>query len=216
MKATAVLTALSLGSLTFGSAATIVDTTYSYDIAPGFSGGGGLYLDDLAGTTLNQANTPFSAGDLNDGVVYNGTNPVTDNGGINSMVAWNPAPLPATIIFDLGGAYSVNDVVITGYAWTPFNLGQPGSVTISYSNDNVTYGAGANYALNGGNGAVTNNTGSSAAEARYVKLAFDGTTQAGDKWGLTEISFDGDRIPEPSASMLLSLAGLAVILRRRK
>lgn len=204
--------------MTAANAATITGTTYSYDLAPGFTGGGDLYLDDIAGTSLNQTDTPFAAGDLNDGVIYTGTNPVTDGGGINSMVAWNPTPIASTITFDLGALYDINDVTVTTYALSGFNLGAATGVSISYSVDNLTYGPASAYIFtDGGNGAIAHTTGSTATNARYVQLAFDGTPTVGDKWGLTEISIDGvAAVPEPSSTALLGLGGLALLLRRRK
>ena len=52
--------------------------TYSYSIAPGFSGGT-YYLDDIAGTALGQTNTPFASGDLTNGLIaHDNFNPQAD------------------------------------------------------------------------------------------------------------------------------------------
>lgn len=194
--------------------------SYAYDLMPSHEQGGTIYADDLH---TGPANVFDATGDLNDGVVYgNGVtdDPVLDGGGVNSMVGWSSVgggDTPATITVDLGGLFNVTDIDLTTYAFSPFNLGAPDDVTISYSADNVTYGTGTLHILtDGGNGPVAHSTGSTGSGVRYIRLAFDGDETAGDKWGLTELSIEGTAVPEPSSAALLGLGGLALILRRRK
>jgi hypothetical protein len=215
------LTALSFALLACaGSAsAAILSTgaTYSYSVAPGFSGGT-FYLDDIHGSTLGQLNTPFAAGDLNDGLVHPNSNPTA--GPANTMLAWDPTPLASTITFDLGANYSVSEVTVTTFAFSSFSLGTADDVTISFSFDNVSYSLGTLYSwADAGNGSNAHATGASIDAARYVRLAFDGSTTTGDKWGLTEITIEGGApIPEPSTALLMAsgLVGLAMRRRRRK
>lgn len=189
--------------------------TYSYDIAPGFSGGG-FYLDDVAGTTLGQVNTPFANGDLNDGLFAPNSAP-TDN---TLIVAWDPTPLAATITIDLETLSDVTALDVHTFAFSSFNLGAPTGVTISYSADNVTYGATSLFAFTDlGNGSQSHaaDITTSATGVQYIRLAFDGNTTAGDKWGLTELEVTSvAAVPEPSSTALLGLGGLALLLRRRK
>jgi len=51
----------------------------------------------------------------------------------------------------------------------------------------------------------------------YKDETVDGTLlTGGDRWGLGEVSFASEVVPEPSSAALLGLGGLALILRRRK
>ncbi len=159
--------------------------TYSYSIAPGFSGGT-YYLDDIAGTALGQPNTPFASGDLTDGVLAPNS-PPTQNTGI---VAWDPTPLAATITIDLGILTDVSAIDITTFAWSPYALGAPIGVTIDYSATTTFEGPGTYHAFtDGGDGSVSHagEVTTSASGVRFIQLAFDGTTTTGGKWGLTEI-----------------------------
>ena len=211
-----ITTTLSLLAVTALTSQAAISYTYSYDDAPGFSSG--IYEDDGAGFALTDTNTPFASGDLNDGVVYSGGNPVTDNGGATSMVAWNPAPgTPATITVDLGGLYDLSSVELTTYAFTAFNLGHPDDVTISTSVDNITYSGDQLHSwVNPANGPALESIARTDTGIRYIQLEFDGNSHTGDKWGLTELAIEGTAVPEPSSTALLGLGGLALILRRRK
>ncbi|MGB0990851.1 MAG: PEP-CTERM sorting domain-containing protein [Akkermansiaceae bacterium] len=196
-------------------ASAAISYSYSYDLMPRFSGSGAIYADDLHS---GPANTYDATGDLNDGIVYAGSNPV-DSPATSSMVAWNPAPgTPATITVDLGALYNLTSVELTTYAFTAFALGHPDDVTITTSADDITYAGSALHIMDtSSNGAILQSITRTDSGVRYIKLAFDGDTHdSNDKYGLTELAIEGTPVPEPSSSALLGLAGLAIILRRRK
>lgn len=225
MKKTTPLTAFAL--LTLASPAfSALSYSYSYSLMPGHEQGTTIYADDLHSDNGVGAGTFDATGDLNDGVIYGGggvaDNPVTDGGGVNSMVGWSSVgggDTPSTITVDLGGFYTLTSVDLTTYGYAGFNLGHPDDVTISTSTDNLTYGASTLHTLNAsptGHGFELQSIARTDAGIRYIKLDFDGDETAGDKWGLTELAIQGAPVPEPSSTALLSLGGLALILRRRK
>ena len=216
LNSTCATLALTFGLTVAANAATIA-YSYSYDLMPSHNGAGALYNDDLHS---GPAGTFDSTGDLNDGVVYAGSNPVTDNP--NSMVAWSQssgADTPATITVDLGALYDLSAIDLTTYSFTAFALGHPDDVTVSTSADNVTYSGSTLHTLAAApaDGGVLQTIARTDTGVRYIQLAFDGDETSGDKWGLTEMRIDGTAVvPEPSSTALLGLGGLALILRRRK
>ena len=203
-------------AMTANAANVALGSTYSYSELPRFSGGT-HYFDDSGSVNHDGYTTAgaFDNGDLNDGVIFTTGNPVFVG---SPIVAWDPTPKAAVITFDLGAAYDITEVKLDSFVRTDFALGAPDDYELSFSSDNITYGAASTVTTNftfvtGGK----SHTETVSAQARYVRLSFDGDSNGGDKWGLTEVSIEGTiPAPEPSSAALLGLGGLALILRRRK
>ena len=216
------LTAAAVVAVAGSASAATISYSYAYDLMPGHEQGTAIYADDLHSDNGLNTGAFDSTGDLNDLVIYNGSNPVTDDGGANSMVGWSTvggADTPATITVDLGGLYDLNFIDLTTFAFPSYDLGNPVGVTVSTSVDNVTYGAGTLHTLSGSvaSGPDANQITRTDTSIQFIQLSFDGSTTTGNKWGLTELAIDGTAaVPEPSSTALLGLGGLALILRRRK
>ena len=129
-----------------------------------------------------------------------------------NVVGWNynsGSDRPLTT-FNLGDVYDLQTIDL----WARNLNGTISSVDISVSTDDITYSAITNYTSTwaGINPATDSLDVSALGDAQYVRL----TTYSLDWSMLCEVEFDGTVVPEPSASALLGLGGLALLLRRRR
>lgn len=151
---------------------------------------------------------------LTDGQLATGTwNDGTNVGFRNDAENGNPQP---RVIFDLGSAYTVAAVDV--FSVTAF-LSSTESVSISSSADGLTFSAAITVNPLVWSGGFTNTNlqqasvdTSSLPAGQFYQLDFFDPAQ----WMMiNEIEFDGTAVPEPSAAVLLSLCGLALLRRRR-
>ncbi|NWK55557.1 discoidin domain-containing protein [Verrucomicrobiaceae bacterium N1E253] len=215
------ISCLAVASLTPAYAANLaLGGTYSYTTSPMpvFSGGTHYRDDDATAGEHDGYTTPgaYDNGDLNDGEIFTTGNPVFVG---SPIVAWDPVnvtPIPVTIIFDLGSLADISSVKINSYVRTDFALGAPDDYDLSFSTDNITFTTPTpvitGFAFTTGD---VNHTEVVNQQARYVKFDFDGDSNGGDKFGLTEISIEGTAVPEPSSLSLLGLTSLILLKRRR-
>ncbi|MDA7917688.1 hypothetical protein N9B74_01375 [bacterium] len=207
----------------FGSAKAAnlaLDGTYAYTTGPMpvFSGGTWYRDDDptLGDHTGYTTAGSYSDGDLNDGEIFSSGNPVFVG---SPIVAWDPVnvtPIPVTIVFDLGTLADITSVKINSFIRTDFALGAPDDYNLSFSTDNVTFTPESTVAT--GFPFTTgdvNHTQAVTEQARYVRLSFDGDSNGGDKFSLTEISIEGTAVPEPSMFSILAIGMLALVRRKR-
>ncbi len=121
------------------------------------------------------------------------------------------------VTFNLGGLYDVHTIAIS-YRDVEATIQEPDSVLISVSTDGVNFSTPFvfNSFIGTGGAVVTTPIDVTALDyARYVRLDF---RQSGEWLLLSEVSFTGILIPEPSAWLLLvcGTVGVGLLLRRRK
>ena len=131
-----------------------------------------------------------------------------------------------SVTFDLGAVYTINSFNVWNYNETGGTFTERGvnSVSVEYgttaslgstvpgitSFDEAPSPAAGTYTGQAFNTFTPFN-------ARYIK--FDINSNHGDAdtfYGLSEVQFDGVLVPEPSSAALFGLAGLGLILRRRR
>lgn len=197
-----------------------------------------IFNSDFSGdAAANPAPDTLSDGWFFDNVLAGNANSVTDanehriftaagGGGFNSL-GWISNVEDAYITVDLGIINSNTTYTIDFLAGTESSIG---TSNITYQVDFLIGGtlASAVSAANDSGSDVGDGAGKNADEAHtfdFTTAATNGTDHAYLKLARTggnafiffdDISVDATTIPEPSSTALLGLAGLALILRRRK
>ncbi|MGB0992575.1 MAG: PEP-CTERM sorting domain-containing protein [Akkermansiaceae bacterium] len=107
-----------------------------------------------------------------------------------------------------------------------FHTAAEGS-TFDFGTEAVEYSGTMSYIDAGGDDSSATNLGQAfqfaSVDAQYVGLRIvsnyggqPGITAGGDRYGLGEVRFATEAVPEPSSTALLGLGGIALLLRRRK
>lgn len=194
---------------------------------PGYTTGAPNYSDNLhSGTTGINGTIPTvydSTGDLNDGTLVTSGAPTDAYPGVVSWGYENSTDI-AQITCDLGGLYDVTEVRMDSYIYLAFKNGTPDDVDISFSTDGSSYSTPTNYLTDFGgittDGNQVETITLSATGVQFVRLHFDGgwnnNTANINKWTLSELTIEGVAVPEPSHAAFLGLAGLGLMLRRRR
>jgi len=130
-------------------------------------------------------------------------------------------------IFDmtLGATYALTDLVFWGYHFGNANGNEAREFSLSFSTDGgTTFPTSTTVSLDlgshtVGNAATLDLGGTFSADTVRVNFTdnqFGALAAGGDRIGVGELKFIGDdAIPEPSSALLLSLAGLSLLRRRR-
>lgn len=172
-------------------------------VASSFSGAGNEAINTINGSGLN---APFDETATHDTLNY-------WQGGVPGI--------GTTITFDLGGSYDLTGAYIWNYnnsdsserGFTDFEIYVGGS---GDSTASTLVTASAQISQNSIGAPNTAEFESFvASNVRYVRF-LSLATGANDRVGLGEVRFDGTLVPEPSTFALLSLGGLALVLRRRR
>lgn len=123
---------------------------------------------------------------------------------------------PATVIFNLGGSYSLADVQIWNYDSTIDLTRSTQDLTVLVSNDGVTYTPYNSFALPEGTGNPIPATLLSlgGVTASYVELNLTSNYGSSGYIGLSAVQFDSASVPEPASGLLLA-AGLGAFLWMR-
>ena len=203
----------------------------SADVGPHYrddiGNAGGLHSVHLSGGNNFGV---FSLGELTDGA----TAASVVGGAGQQVLAQHDDAAAAKIVFDLGGVFNVENVVIGALVSAGGNNNAPDDVSISFS----TVAPGGPFsvpeffdleALYGplGDGHTDLLADVTDTLARYVMLDFDGGSMAepggsdpDEKWSVDEITINGAPLPVPEPSSLLlaafGLFGLSVCRRRRR
>lgn len=213
-----ILTVAPLLATTALSANLALSGTYSYegsDRLPGFNGTTtGFYID--SGHTGYTDIVNFDSGELNDGVIITTGSP-TEAAQDASFAAWNPLGTASQITFDLGSLFNISSVTLNSYIYTAFAVGAPDSFEVEFSTDGTIYTGSSivptGFTYTDGDQSVTENVSQA---AQFVRFQIAGNSPGGDKYSITEIGIEGTPIPEPSSTILLGLAGLLGLTRRRR
>ena len=126
--------------------------------------------------------------------------------------------------FDLGAVYTINSFHVWNYNEVQPNFPDRGvnAVSVQYGTTPAlgsTVGGITNFARATGLNDYTGETFNTFTpfNARYIKFDIDSNHGDGATfYGLSEVEFDGVLVPEPSAFALFGLAGLGLLLRRRR
>lgn len=127
-----------------------------------------------------------------------------------------------SVTFILGDVHTITSIQVWNYNEVNLPLRGVNEVTIEYGTTaalgssvpgitNFAVAAGAE----GYEGEVFD--GFAAFDAKYIKFNID-SHHGGDNnfYGLSEVQFSGTVVPEPSTAVLMAVAGLGVMLRRRR
>ncbi|MFD2157345.1 PEP-CTERM sorting domain-containing protein [Rubritalea tangerina] len=141
----------------------------------------------------------------------NGTGDFFLGGGAQGTVTFE-------ITFD--NAYTIDTFTTWGYGWNADQGNNASAITIDYGVGNYLSSTNLNLPLTTLGNPQTVNLGGITADRVRITVTDNhfGASGGGDRVGIAEIAFVGDvaSIPEPSATALIGLGGLALILRRRK
>lgn len=127
--------------------------------------------------------------------------------------------------FDLGGGFDVTRILFWGYDpgfGADATENTPTDILVSFSTDGLAFGSGQTINPNLGSGPAQSFTVAGApSNTTHVRFLInanghDGVGSGGDRVGFGEVRFGGEPVPEPSSAALLTLGGLALIMRRRK
>lgn len=161
------------------------------DTGAGSGNNGQLFTDDPGGFPSDYfVNAPSIVMDMNLGTVYI----------IDSISFWNRGSYNANSVSSFSAIFSTDSIFGNG----------DDSALFSFNPAENIGGDQQDFAL-----------GTTVSDAQYVRITIDdnyfGTPSAGaggDRTNFSEFQFNA--VPEPSSTALLSLGGLALILRRRK
>ena len=190
---------------------------YSWSRVPGQTGS---YLDDGHAVHTSGVGV-FDTGDLTDGAVGS-----VVPGGTPVVAQWNGGPVApaADIVFDLGGVFNVEDVVVGTFVYGLFANNAPDDVSISFSTTSATSGYGAPQLFDFSASAPFADGHHDLladvidAEAQWVMLSFDGSSLPGNasfdhKWLLDEVTINGTEVavPESSSVAIWMILGLGLL-----
>jgi len=143
------------------------------------------------------------------------------NGAGDYFLAGSPGT-PAVVSLDLGTSYEISDFVFWGYHFGAPNGNEAREFSLEFSNDGGTSFSAPVVVANplsvyAADQASTLSLGATFT-ADTVRMTvtdnhFGGASPGGDRIGIGEVKFIA--IPEPSTSLLVGLAGLALLRRRR-
>ncbi|BDS06554.1 hypothetical protein NT6N_15940 [Oceaniferula spumae] len=203
---------------------------YSYSIAPRFTNTAGgnfnTYTDKSRGHASYTTAGAFDTGELTDNFIQTTDSPVSNIGptagdavvGFGTTTGGTPTFI-SDITIDLAGSFLISEVTIGSYVFTPNANGAPSSLQVAFSTDGSIFTpfTTSNFTGSTTTGHYLLNTGATSANAGFVRVRINGANrQNGNKVTIDEIRVEGVAIPEPSSTSLLGLAGLALIIRRRR
>lgn len=152
------------------------------------------------------------------------TTAVEPNMWLSSGDAFGGADPDPHVIFDLGAVYTINSFRVWNYNEAPPDLTARGvnGVTVQYG---ITAALGSSVPgiTNFAKADATNTyageefSGFDPFQAQFIKFDID-SNHGGDNnfYGLSEVRFDGELVPEPSTGILAGLGGLPMLLLRRR